>query len=77
MTTQHLWFASVNNNSRFLKCINFKNEKGFQPCSSSQFSERSFGGLNFMQTPITSEERSRNLKILQKNFQIIHVSRLH
>ena len=54
----HLGLASVNNISRFLKCINYKHEKCLQPCFTFQFSETSFGGLNFMKTPITSEERS-------------------
>ena len=72
----HLSLASVNNISRFLKYMNYKHEKCLQPCFYFHFSEYSFGGLNYMQTPITSEERSRNLKILQKSFKIIHISRL-
>ena len=58
MTMHHLGLASVNNISRFLKCINYKHEKCLQPCFTFQFSKTSFGGLNFMKTPITNEERS-------------------
>ena len=54
----HLGLASVNNISRFLKCINYKQENYLQPCFIFQLSETSFGGLNFMKTPITSEQRS-------------------
>ena len=72
----HLWLASVNNISRFLKCINYKHEKCLQPCFTFQLSKTSFGGLNFMKTPITCEERSWKSEILEKSFQINHISRV-
>ena len=69
-----LWLASVNNISRFLKCINYKLEKCLQPCFTFQLSETSFGGLNFMKPPITCEERSWNSETLLNSFQINHIS---
>ena len=77
MTMHHLWLASVHNISRFLKCINYKHEKCLQPCFTFQLSETSFGGLNFMKTPITCEEKSWTSEILQKSFQINHISRFY
>ena len=54
----HLGLTSVTKISRFLKCKNYKQEKHLQPCFIFQLSETSFGGLNFMKTPITCKERS-------------------
>ena len=73
----HLRLASVTNISRFLKCINYKHEKCLQPCFTFQLSETSFGGLNFMKTPSTCEERSWNSEIFQKSFQVNHISRVY
>ena len=77
MTIHHLWFASVNNISRFFKCVNYKHEKCLQPCFTFQLSGTSFGSLNYMQTPITSEKRSWNSEVLQKSYQIVHISWLY
>ena len=73
----HFWLASVNKISRFLKCTNYKHEKRFSTMLYfSTLVKTSFGGLNFMKTAITSEERSWNSEIFQKNFQANHISRL-
>ena len=51
----HLGLASVNNISRFLKCINYIQENCRQPFFMFY---TSFGGLNLMKIPVTTEERS-------------------
>ena len=57
MTMHHLGLASVNNFSRYLKCLHYKHEKRPQMYFIFQLSQTSGGGLNFMKTPITREER--------------------
>ena len=55
MTMNYLGLALVNNISRFLKCINYKQENYLQPCFIFQLSLTSFIGLNFVKTLIITE----------------------
>ena len=52
MTMHYFGLALVNNISRFLKCINYKQENYLQPCFIFQLSLTSFGDLNFVKTLI-------------------------
>ena len=70
----HLGLVSIDNISRFLKCINYEHEKRLQPCFTFQFSETSFGGLNLMKTQITSDEIQSFQKFSHKSFQVNHIS---